>query len=54
MFAVDRGVCRTVSQLFGCVLDLSFDLVWSNCECVIRPEVTLCGRGDAKMHELIN
>ena len=22
---------------------VSVDLVWRNCECVIRPEVTLCG-----------
>ena len=26
-----------------CFGDLPFDLVWSNCECVIRPEVTWCG-----------
>ena len=32
--------------------DLNFDLVWSNCDCVIHPEVTLCSWGDVKIQEL--
>ena len=39
--------CRTVSQPNTqlCFADLRLDLVmvWRNCECAIRPEVTLCG-----------
>ena len=37
VFAMDFVVGRTVRPLFTRVFgDLSFDLVWSNCECVIR------------------
>ena len=44
VFAVDCDVCRTVSQLIILVFgDMRFDLVWSNCELMIRPEVTQCG-----------
>ena len=43
VFAVDCVACKTVSQLFYlCFGGLRFDLVCStNCECVIRPQVTL-------------
>lgn len=45
VFAVDSGVCTTVSPLFcSCAFgDWRFDVVWSICECVIRLVVTLCG-----------
>ena len=36
------------SAFYFCFGDLLFDQVWSNCECVIHPEVTLCGWRDAK------
>ena len=39
-FAVDCVLCFTVSQLFTCVLVTRLGRVWSNCECVVRPEMT--------------
>ena len=31
-----------------------FELVFTNLECVVRPEVTLCGWQDVKILELTN
>ena len=43
VFAFDSAVCRTVSDLLSlvCFVHLRFDLIWSNYECVIFPEVNL-------------
>ena len=54
MFAVDCVLCRTVSQLFACVL---VPCVSNRCEqtvTVICPEVTLCGWRDIQIQELNN
>ena len=66
--AVDRVVSGTVSQLFPCGLmtyvqncqpalslwfdDLRLELIKTNFECVIRPEMTLCGCYDVQIQEL--
>ena len=43
--------CRTVC--LRCFGDLCFELLWNNCERVIRPEMTLCGWRDVKIvHKL--
>ena len=34
--------------------DFCFELVWKNFECVIHPEVSLCGWQDSKIQELNN
>ena len=47
-------VCGTVSRSFTCFGDLRFDLVWSNCEGVVRPNVTLCGLRGGRLQELTN
>lgn len=55
MFAIDGVACRTVSQLFTCVLVTCISTwygVRSNFKYLIRPEVTLCGWRDVIIKEL--